>query len=529
MLTLSTEIDSKLDELLISTRVTQKFLNKSKKPIELKIYIYKLNGIIFSSFSAKIGDSITVESKVIKKEKAEEKYNDIITSGNSAIFVCDDPYNKDRFIINIGNLHPKQELIFVSKFIQYVNSSDKYEFELFRNLPIFVGINDIFINNSIKGKAEIIAKNIIKKVEKKILSDKIKILEEKFLKENYNKYLIAYEYDKDISSNLYFYLLNHFSLNKVFLEYIPSSKILFDIIKESPIKIFVQKSSLADETNYIIQYRNYDPEIDKNVIREELEINPSLFIFLLDQSGSMLGKSIEIACQALLLFLQSLPFGSYYQIIGFGSIFKKYDITPKEYTKSNILESQKLISQLSANLGGTDIYALLKDIYESKDYDNIKLPKNIFLLTDGEIKDKKETLDLIEKNSNEFFIYSIGIGERFDEDLIKNAGVIGKGNYNFCKDINGLKEVIAKEVNNASMEYYTDFIIKSENLSEKDNNINVLRKNKIYNFEYIIKGKNIIDQINIELSYKNKKSNEIIKENYQITPIELPEGEELSK
>ena len=529
MLTLSTEIDSKLDELLISTRVTQKFLNKSKKPIELKIYIYKLNGIIFSSFSAKIGDSISVESKVIKKEKAEEKYNDIITSGNSAIFVCDDPYNKDRFIINIGNLPPKQELIFVSKFIQYVNSSDKYEFELFRNLPIFVGINDIFINNSIKGKAEIIAKNIIKKVEKKILSDKIKILEEKFLKENYNKYLIAYEYDKDISSNLYFYLLNHFSLNKVFLEYIPSSKILFDIIKESPIEIFVQKSSLADETNYIIQYRNYDPEIDKNVIREELEINPSLFIFLLDQSGSMLGKSIEIACQALLLFLQSLPFGSYYQIIGFGSIFKKYDITPKEYTKSNILESQKLISQLSANLGGTDIYALLKDIYESKDYDNIKLPKNIFLLTDGEIKDKKETLDLIEKNSNEFFIYSIGIGERFDEDLIKNAGVIGKGNYNFCKDINGLKEVIAKEVNNASMEYYTDFIIKSENLSEKDNNINVLRKNKIYNFEYIIKGKNIIDQINIELSYKNKKSNEIIKENYQITPIELPEGEELSK
>ena len=171
----------------------------------------------------------------------------------------------------------------------------------------------------------------------------------------------------------------------------------------------------------------------------------------------------------------------------------------------------------------------MKDIYESKDYDNIKLPKNIFLLTDGEIKDKKETLDLIEKNSNEFFIYSIGIGERFDEDLIKNAGVIGKGNYNFCKDINGLKEVIAKEVNNASMEYYTDFIIKSENLSEKDNNINVLRKNKIYNFEYIIKGKNIIDQINIELSYKNKKSNEIIKENYQITPIELPEGEELSK
>ena len=49
-------------------------------------------------------------------------------------------------------------------------------------------------------------------------------------------------------------------------------------------------------------------------------------------------------------------------------------------------------------------------------------------MTDGEIDDKSDTLSIIEKNNNKFSIYSIGIGNDFDEDLIKNAGIIGKGN-----------------------------------------------------------------------------------------------------
>ena len=59
---------------------TQKFKNQSENPIELKIYFFKNDNLVFSSFSAKIGDSVTVKSKVIKKEKAETKYTDSIAS-----------------------------------------------------------------------------------------------------------------------------------------------------------------------------------------------------------------------------------------------------------------------------------------------------------------------------------------------------------------------------------------------------------------------------------------------------------------
>ena len=122
----------------------------------------------------------------------------------------------------------------------------------------------------------------------------------------------------------------------------------------------------------------------------------------------MSGNSIRVASKALLLFLQSLPSGSLYQIIGFGSTYKKYDEEPKEYNHENINNSIKLIQEIKADLGGTNIYEPLKDIYDSCEvYDKIILPKNIFLLTDGEIDNKRDTLSIIEKNNNKFSIYSI--------------------------------------------------------------------------------------------------------------------------
>ena len=45
-------------------------------------------------------------------------------------------------------------------------------------------------------------------------------------------------------------------------------------------------------------------------------------IFLLDQSGSMSGEKIELIKNALILFLQSLNKGNYFQLIGFGSSFE---------------------------------------------------------------------------------------------------------------------------------------------------------------------------------------------------------------
>ncbi len=109
-----------------------------------------------------------MKSKIIKKEKAEEKYSDAISSGNAGIFTAVDPNDKNNIIVHIGNLPPKQELIFTSEFIQFTESSkNSFEYELFRNIPTLKGKEGYNLeNNIIKGTLEIKMKGKFLKTEK---------------------------------------------------------------------------------------------------------------------------------------------------------------------------------------------------------------------------------------------------------------------------------------------------------------------------------------------------------------------------
>ena len=257
----------------------------------MQIFVNKNKNSIFSSFTAKIGEAIEVKSKVIKKSKAEEKYTDSISSGNAAIFVTYDSY-WDRVIINMGNIPPKEEVIFISEFIQFIESADSYEFELFRNLPVFKEKSNFLENSEIKGTVEIKTGHKINKINKTVLSEKLNILEEKYTNENNCEYLIKYEY-KDLNEEKPITFLEKDN------NYLPSSKICFELENKEPI-CFCQKNPTQNELNYIIQYKHTLKELNKEI--EYTNLNPALFIFLLDQSGSMSGHSMTVANKALILF-----------------------------------------------------------------------------------------------------------------------------------------------------------------------------------------------------------------------------------
>ena len=266
----SIEIESEVNELYIKAIVTQKIKNESEHPLELKIYVYKKKDCLFSSFKAKIGDSITVKSKVIKKENAEIKYTDSISQGNAAIFVSIDPKSEDRIIINLGNIPPKEELTFISEFIYFTESRETYEFELFRNLPILAGNNSIYQNSSIKGKVNIKTKNKINKIGKNFFSENIEIIEEKYLDEkNKNNYLIKYEF-KNIRKISIYYLDNVTSYEEY--TFIPSLTISFELeSNDQQAIIFSQNSSLNEkEKCYTIQYRNISKKSEN---KEDLKLS----------------------------------------------------------------------------------------------------------------------------------------------------------------------------------------------------------------------------------------------------------------
>ena len=100
-----------------------------------------------------------------------------------------------------------------------------------------------------------------------------------------------------------------------------------------------------------------------------------------------------MASQSLQLFLKLLPFGSYHQIIGFGSSFEKYDIEPKRNLKKN----------------------------------------------------------------SKYSIISIGFGEKCNGVIIKSIGIFGKGNYIFYTKLDKLNTIIVLEIKKANRSFITNF------------------------------------------------------------------------
>jgi hypothetical protein len=60
------------------------------------------------------------------------------------------------------------------------------------------------------------------------------------------------------------------------------------------------------------------------------------YIFLIDRSGSMADKPILLAVEALKLFLHSLPLGSKFNVVSFGSIFTKLFPESVDYDEKNL-------------------------------------------------------------------------------------------------------------------------------------------------------------------------------------------------
>lgn len=131
----SISINISLNEIYKKTTIIQKFKNDYPYPIELLIKVNKKEDILFDSFVIKIGKLKTAKSKVIEKNKGEEKYSDTISSGNAAIVVKEE---NDKYLINLGNIPIKEEVVFVSNYLNYIKKKkDLLVCDLINNLPDF--------------------------------------------------------------------------------------------------------------------------------------------------------------------------------------------------------------------------------------------------------------------------------------------------------------------------------------------------------------------------------------------------------
>jgi len=105
--------------------LTQVFENDNKEPIECE-YRFPINSrtMTLISFTATIDDDV-IEGKIMKKDKADEKYSDAIAAGGTAIKIKEGEDNEDVIKVLIGNLLPKQSAVIVIRYIKTLEIFDK--------------------------------------------------------------------------------------------------------------------------------------------------------------------------------------------------------------------------------------------------------------------------------------------------------------------------------------------------------------------------------------------------------------------
>lgn len=144
---------------------------------------------------------------------------------------------------------------------------------------------------------------------------------------------------------------------------------------------------------------------------------------------------MQIARDALTLFMRSLPEGCSFSIIGFGNDFQSYDPNNpiQQYNESTKNSAVEAIKGFEENYGGTEIREPLIAAQTAQEYESGK-QKRIFLLTDGDVGNTNEVVNAAHAQRNSTRVFTFGLGSGCDKSLITKVAQAGRGSYTFVRD-----------------------------------------------------------------------------------------------
>ena len=180
--------------------------------------------------------------------------------------------------------------------------------------------------------------------------------------------------------------------------------------------------------------------------------HPAEVVFVIDRSGSMGGTSIAEVRNALQLCLRSLIPGCRFNIVSFGSQYAALFPESRPYDDRSMKEAAAFVSTLDADMGGTELLPALEYVVgqvpmESppsmwqavKSFGEARrsasreggLPRQILLLTDGEVTNTDEIIDLARKHASTARFFTFGIGAGASHHLLRGIARASGGAAEF--------------------------------------------------------------------------------------------------
>jgi len=416
---LNISIDAFIDTFAADVTIKQVFVNEERNPIEA-IYVFPIeeNAAVYS-FTAQIKDR-TITAELKEKTKAEQEYKTAVSQGQTAVLLRQSDQTLDTFTINVGSLRPGETCTITIKYVSELEMVD--------------------------GKS-------------------IRFVVPTTISPRYNPQLGRFQspdgtptkYTQKTPYSLWFEAHVVRSQQYDFRQVANLSHPVDAVMNENSIDVSMSSIALDHDIILDIDLPNNRPSalvrVEKDPqtsttsalfafiprLSDFLKISPlgnatnNEFIFIVDCSGSMSAENrIPLAREAMLLFLRSLPLDSHFNIIRFGSnydvLFKTETMTAV-YNETTSKEAETMIRSMDADFGGTELLEPLKHL---KQHPAIRgRSRQVFLLTDGEISNTNEVIDLCRSMSTSTRIFSIGLGDSPSRSLVKGLARATNGHFTF--------------------------------------------------------------------------------------------------
>ncbi|GAM24128.1 hypothetical protein SAMD00019534_073030 [Acytostelium subglobosum LB1] len=383
-------IDTTVSDAAVVSVWTQRYKNGNTSPVEAKYQMPLAPQAAVSSFVVTYDDKVLI-AKIKEKEAAQNKYSDAIASGHQAFMV--EKNDNGSFTTMIGNLPPTKEVTVTLTIVSEIGTYlDEYYYGLHRYMFPTKGFN--------------LTLNMDVQLSSAIQSVKVLNYNHADTKVDGNKAKLTLRHEGKIDKNII---------------------VVINQKDNTQRPTYFLEKSVSDST-YALGI-NYYPHM--SVAPEDVD-QKSEFIFLLDCSGSMSGGAIAKAKRALEILMRSLTEKSKFNIWLFGSSYNSLFPESRLYDDSSLERASEFITHIDANLGGTELLPPIQAILRNPN--DSQYPRQVFILTDGEVSQRDELVDYVAKEANTTRIFTLGIGGGVDRQLVTGLSMACKGYFEFIND-----------------------------------------------------------------------------------------------
>ncbi|MCF6293111.1 MAG: marine proteobacterial sortase target protein [Robiginitomaculum sp.] len=405
---LATDVQIDVTGPIIRARVTQKFVNTSQNRLEA-IYLFPLPDEAAVDRLVMIVGGRVIEGKVQERQQARRTYETAKEAGQKAALV--EQQRPNMFINSVANIGPGETIIIQIEYQDKVRLQDgRYSL----HFPLVVAPrfspdkNELLLASQLSGSQTPIGVSL-----KVNLNTGFALSQ---LTSSSHKINISGETQKTITIDDEVIADRDFTL-----QWIPK------VSGKPALALFSEQKDGETYLLAIVQAPTGMGSNPSSIARE--------MVFVIDNSGSMAGKSIRQARKALITGLGRLDERDDFNVIAFDNETEKLFEQSVSATAENIRRAKHFISKLDGD-GGTVMLPALSAAFDTPRTQSSNKLRQLVFITDGQISNEGELFSLIAENLGNSRLFTIGIGSAPNRYFLSRAAKLGRGTDTIISDLN---------------------------------------------------------------------------------------------